>query len=150
MVNLERMLRQLMESQMQRAEGHPEAVEEEVVDLHPDQVVRPQAPVDLSANVLPQSGQLSQRHLESSLTVEKDLDHQVGRLGHEDTATQLAHAAHDLEQLEHEDPYAQLQIPVDLPSPDIAAEIISLLKTPRGMAQAVLLSEIIDRPTHRW
>ena len=150
MVNLERMLRQLMESQMQRVEGHPEAVEEEVVDLHPDQVVRPQAPVDLSANVLHQSGQLSQRHLQSSLTVGKDLDHQVGRLEHKDAATQLAHGAYDLGQLEHEDAYSQLQIPVDLPSPDIAAEIISLLKTPRGMAQAVLLSEIIDRPTHRW
>ena len=35
MVNLEKMLRQLMESQLQRAEGQPLPVEEAVVDLEP-------------------------------------------------------------------------------------------------------------------
>ena len=154
MVNLEKMLRQLMESQMQRAGGQPAGVEEEVVDLHPAQVVEPPPPVDLSENVVLERGQLSQRHLKSSLNVEQGLDHQVGRLEREDAETQLTHAAHDLGQLGHENVYEQLHISEEQDSPDItadlAADIIALLKTRRGMVQAVLLSEIIDRPTHRW
>ena len=151
MVNLEKMLRQLMESQMQRAEGRPAAVEEEVVDIHPAQVLQPPAaPVDLATNMIPVSGNLSQRHLKSSLTVEQDLDHRVGRLEHEGAAEQLAHAAHDLGQLEHEDAYEQLQIPVETISPDFAKLVATMLKTPQGMAQAVVLGEIINRPTDRW
>jgi len=151
MVNLEKMLRQLMESQMQRAEGGPAAVEEEVVDLGPAQVLQPPAqPVDLAASMVPTSGNLSQRHIQSSLTVEKDFDHQVGRLEREDAATQLTHAAHDLGQLEHEDAYSQLQIPVELTSPDVANLVAAMMKTPQGMAQAVVLGEIMNRPTDRW
>ncbi|MFP6753440.1 MAG: hypothetical protein VB855_17285 [Pirellulaceae bacterium] len=145
------MLRQLMESQMQRAEGGPAAVEEEVVDLGPAQVLQPPAqPVDLAARMVPTSGNLSQRHIQSSLTVEEDLNHQVGRLEREDAATQLTHAAHDLGQLEHEDAYSQLQIPVELTSPDVANLVAAMMKTPQGMAQAVVLGEIINRPTDRW
>ena len=151
MVNLEKMLRQLMESQMQRAGGEPAAVEEEVVDLGPAQVLQPLAqPVDLAANMIPASGDLSQRHLQSSLTVEQDLDHQVGRLEREDATEQLTHAAHGLGQLDHEDAYSQLKIPVELASPDLAKLVASMLKSPQGMAQAVVLGEIINRPTDRW
>ena len=151
MVNLEKMLRQLMESQMQRAQGGPAAVEEEVVDLQPAQVLRPPAqPVDLAANMLPASGDLSQRHLQSSLDVEEGFDHKVGQLEHEGAAEQLAHAAHDLGRLEHEDAYEQLHIQAETPPPDYAKLIASMLKTPQGMAQAVVLGEIINRPTDRW
>ena len=74
----------------------------------------------------------------------------MGRLEHEDAATQLTHAAHGLGTLEHEDAYAQLQIPVELTSPDVANLVAAMLKTPQGMAQAVVLGEIINRPTDRW
>tara|TARA_B100000809_G_C14865647_1_gene433580 strand:+ start:162 stop:617 length:456 start_codon:yes stop_codon:yes gene_type:complete len=151
MVNLEKMLRQLMESQMQRAEGGPAAVEEEVVDLGPAQVLQPPAQlVDLAASMVPTSGDLSQRHIQSSLTVEEDFDHQVGRLEREDAATQLTHAGHDLGQLGHEDAYSQLQIPVELTSPNVAKLVAAMMKTPQGMAQAVVLGEIMNRPTDRW
>ncbi|MEZ6090948.1 MAG: hypothetical protein R3C05_23595 [Pirellulaceae bacterium] len=33
---------------------------------------------------------------------------------------------------------------------DIAKTLISLLQSPQGLQQALLLREVIDRPTHRW
>ena len=46
--------------------------------------------------------------------------------------------------------YSQLQIPVELTLPDVANLVAAMLKTPQGMAQAVVLGEIINRPTDRW
>ena len=146
MVNLEKMLRQLMDSQQQRAQGRQPAVEDEVVELEMAPVV--QTPPDLEPTPVRES--LSERHLRSSLREEADLDHHVGRLEHEDAATQLGHDSHRLGQLDHEDLSEQLGIPEGPPSQSLAAEIASMMKTPRGMAQAVLLAEIINRPTDRW
>lgn len=148
MVNLEKMLRQLMESQLQRAQGRVVPEEEKVVDLEPSEVIQPEVVADGLRQDLSASGGLSQRHLQSSIGA--DLDHQVGRLEYEDAATQQAHAAHDLGQLEHEDANEQLHIQSGPAAVDLAAEVAEMLKTPQGMAKAVLLAEIINRPTDRW
>ena len=150
MVNLEKMLRQLMESQLQRAEGQPLPVEEAVVDLEPPEVIQPESPVDLTDHRTAESGQLSQRHLKSTIDSGSQDDHQVGRLEHENAATQQAHARHQLGSLGHEDINEQLQLSTGPKAVNLAAEIAEMLKTPEGMAQAVLLAEIINRPTDRW
>jgi hypothetical protein len=150
MVNLEKMLRQLMESQLQRAEGRPLPVEEEVVDLEPPEVMQPESLVDLTDHRIPESGQLTERRLKSSIDPESNIDHQVGRLKHEDAATQQAHAGHELGRLAHEDAAEQLHLSAGPKAVNLAAEIAEMLKTPQGMAQAILLAEIINRPTDRW
>ena len=150
MVNLEKMLRQLMESQLQRAEGRPLPVEEEVVDLEPPEVMQPESLVDLTAHRIPESGRLTERRLKSSIDPESNVDHQVGRLEHEDAATQQAHAGHELGRLDHEDAAEQLHLSAGPKAVNLAAEIAEMLKTPQGMAQAILLAEIINRPTDRW
>ena len=33
---------------------------------------------------------------------------------------------------------------------DMAKTLIAILQSPHGMKQALVLREIIDRPTHRW
>ena len=82
MVNLEKMLRQLMESQLQRAEGRPLPVEEEVVDLEPPEVMQPESLVDLTDHRIPESGQLTERRLTSTIKREPHIDQQVGTLKH--------------------------------------------------------------------
>ena len=146
MVNLEKMLRQLMDSQQQRVQGRQPQVEDEVVELEMAPVA--QTPPDLEPT--PDRGSLSERHLKSSLREEADPDHHVGRLEHEDAATQLGHGSHRLGQLDHEDLSEQLGVTTSPLSRSLAEEIASMMKTPRGMAQAVLLAEIINRPTDRW
>ena len=150
MVNLEKMLRQLMESQLQRAEGRPLPVEEEVVELEPPEVMQPESPVDLTDHRISVSGQLSRRHLQSTIDPRSNIDHQVGRLEREDAATQQAHTGHDLGQLDHEDAAEQLHLSTGPNVVNLAAEIAEMLKTPQGMARAVLLGEIINRPIDRW
>ena len=150
MVNLEKMLRQLMESQLQRAEGRPLPVEDEVVDLEPPEVMQPKSLVELPELRSAYSEDLSQRHLQSSIDPEANIDHLVGRLEQEDAATQQAHAGHDLGRLDHEDAAEQLHIPTGPKAVNLAAEVVEMLKTPQGMARAVLLGEIINRPTDRW
>jgi hypothetical protein len=146
MVNLEKMLRQLMDSQQQRAQGRQPQVEDEVVELGMSSVV--QTPPDLEPTPVRES--LSERHLQSALSEEANPDRHVGRLEQEDAATQLGHGSHRLGQLDHEDLSEQLGITTSPLSRSLAAEIASMMKTPRGMAQAVLLAEIINRPTDRW
>ena len=150
MVNLEKMLRQLMESQLQRAEGRPLPVEDEVVDLEPPPVLQPQAPVDLTEHRVPVIGELSKRRLQSTIAPRSNIDHQVGRLEQEDAVTQQAHARHDLGQLAHEDVAEQLHLSTGPAAVDLAAEVAEMLKTPQGMARAVILGEIINRPIDRW
>jgi hypothetical protein len=150
MVNLEKMLRQLMESQLQRAEGRPLPVEEEVVDLEPPEVMQPESLDDLPDQSISEREQLSERHLKSTIVRDSHIDHPVGRLEHEDAATQQAHTGHELGRLDHEDAAEQLHLSTDSKAVNLAAEIAEMLKTPQGMAQAVLLAEIINRPTDRW
>lgn len=125
MVNLERMLRELIQSQLGKAQGHAVPPEEQVVEVEAEAAIH-----NLAVEQVNQGGDLNERHLESQLHVEENFARQVSRL-------------------------AQAEVPDHTDSNTLrtnalAKEIKRLLRKPGGPARAVMLAEIINRPTDRW
>jgi hypothetical protein len=125
MVNLERMLRELIQSQLGKAQGHAVPPQEQVVEVETEDAIH-----SLAVEQVDHGGDLGDRHIESRLNVEEKFNSQVSHLPHADTP-----------QFEDADEARQ---------DALASDIMRLLREPGGPARAVILAEIINRPTHRW
>lgn len=145
MVNLERMLRELIQSQLGKAKGHAVPAEEQVVDL--DAVAADAAMDDLATETQDHGGNLDERHIESRLKVDENLG---GERAHIESRLQgKEHFDHEVAHIKQKDIHDPHK-PSGPARESLASQVRHMLAEPGGAAQAVIMAEIINRPTDRW